>query len=402
MEQKKTVMFVEASNDMLPWFKRAREFGYRSVVCGTDDSKEMAREADAYYVASYSDRQKCIEIARKERVDGVIGGGDQSALTAAYVAKALSLPGNDPEGLERMMNKQKFRQLQKELGLKAPDFVYASELDSFLEQVQKLSFPVIVKPGQMSSSRGVKVFHSFEKNALSEHFILCKGLSYNEVVCAEQYLEIPDGVDYEFVPFVCGERVIWAGDMLNFHSRFCREVPSGGFWPMPIPQDMRQKAENDILMILRATNFKFGEVDVESFFTPDGDFIILEINPRRCGGGMQKYIQYSSDKDYVGMLVSLSAGDPSFFDKQYETAVSTNPISVFFVYSDTERVFNDIYVAEELNPYLSEICFLKEKGSSACACRNFYDALAKAVFHFPSTDIQKKYVYRMEDLVKAI
>ena len=76
MEQKKTIMFVEASNDMLPWFRRARKFEYRCVVCGTDGTKEMAREADAFYNASYFDRQKCIDIARKERVDGVIGGGD--------------------------------------------------------------------------------------------------------------------------------------------------------------------------------------------------------------------------------------------------------------------------------------------------------------------------------------
>ncbi len=396
-------MFVEASNDMLPWFKRAREFGYRCVVCGTDKSKEMARDADAYYDMPYSDRNGCIAIAEREKVDGVIGGGDQSALTAAYVAKALLLPGNDPKGMERMMNKQEFRELQKELGLAHPEFVYASELNSFIEKVRGMTFPIIVKPGQMSSSRGVKVFNSFDHNSLAEHFIYCRGLSYNDVVCAEQYFEILERVVYEFNPFINGDKMIWSGNMIDIHSRYCPEVPSGGSWPMPILPQMRQKAENDILKVLLATNFKFGEVNVESFFTSEGDFVILEVNPRRCGGGVQKYIQYSSGKDYIGMLVSLAVGDSSFFDEQFKkTICQVNPISAFAVYSNSARVFNDIEVDEELKPYLYETYLCVDKGSTTRACQNYHDKIGTMVFHFPSTDIQKQYIYRMEDFVQVI
>lgn len=47
--ESKSLLFVEASLDLLPWFRRAKDFGYRCIVCGTDSSKEMARDADVYY-----------------------------------------------------------------------------------------------------------------------------------------------------------------------------------------------------------------------------------------------------------------------------------------------------------------------------------------------------------------
>lgn len=387
---------------MLPWFLRAREYGYRCVVCGTDGSRQMAREADAYYQMPYSDRQGCIAVAEREKVDGVMGGGDMPALTAAYVAKALSLPGNNPEGMERLINKQEFRKLQRELGLPAPDFIYASDSESFLEQISGMTFPIIVKPGQMSSSRGVRVFRTFDRDALTKQFDYCKGISNNNFVCAETYLSLPGRMSLEFNPILCGDRAIWAGDMTNIHSAFNPEVPSGTSWPMDIDAGRKEKAHSDIMRIIKASGMGLGEMDIESVFTENGDFIILEVNPRRCGGGLQEPILHASGIDHIGIQVALAVGDRSVFDEAYKKPEQIEPVSAVFVFSHKECVFNGIEISEELKPYLIRTSLFKPEGSIVGPCGNFRDAVGRLLFHFPSAEVQKRFFCNNEEYINVI
>ena len=62
------------------------------------------------------------QIAKKEKIDGVLGVWDKSVLQAAVIAKELGLPGNSPECVRQLMEKGSFRRLQKAAGVFHPDF----------------------------------------------------------------------------------------------------------------------------------------------------------------------------------------------------------------------------------------------------------------------------------------
>ena len=59
-------------------------------------------------------------IAKDEKVDGVISNSEAAMLIVAYVAEQLGLPGNSVRGIEQLVSKTEFRQLQRNAGVYAP------------------------------------------------------------------------------------------------------------------------------------------------------------------------------------------------------------------------------------------------------------------------------------------
>ena len=85
--------------------------------------------------------------------DGVLAVGDRPAAVAATVASALGLPWHSPEGASASRCKLGTRMRLARHGLPVPEFGAATtpaELEPWFERL-----PVVVKPTQLSGSRGV-------------------------------------------------------------------------------------------------------------------------------------------------------------------------------------------------------------------------------------------------------
>jgi biotin carboxylase len=96
-----------------------------------------------------------VDAARTRPLEGIVALGDQAAVLAAHVARALGLPGNPPQAAAAAASKLLTRGRLVAGGLPAPWF-FSMPLDAPIDQVaDRLAFPCVIKPLALSGSRGV-------------------------------------------------------------------------------------------------------------------------------------------------------------------------------------------------------------------------------------------------------
>jgi hypothetical protein len=88
-------------------------------------------------------------------VNAVLAVGDRPTVMAAYVSRLLGLPGNPPEAATAARDKRLTRERLKAAGLLTPAcFAVPASVESS-SLLDRLEFPVVVKPTVLSGSRGV-------------------------------------------------------------------------------------------------------------------------------------------------------------------------------------------------------------------------------------------------------
>jgi hypothetical protein len=88
-------------------------------------------------------------------VDAVLAVGDRPTVMAAYVSRLLGLPGNPPEAATAARDKRLTRERFTAAGLLTPSHFTARANVEAATLVDRLVFPVVVKPTVLSGSRGV-------------------------------------------------------------------------------------------------------------------------------------------------------------------------------------------------------------------------------------------------------
>lgn len=95
------------------------------------------------------------EFARTRPISAVVGVDDDTAVVAAYIAEALSLPHNSVASALAARNKYLMRQMLHGGGVQIPSFALFP-VDGDLKAIaRQVSYPCVVKPLFLSASRGV-------------------------------------------------------------------------------------------------------------------------------------------------------------------------------------------------------------------------------------------------------
>ena len=136
--------------------KELKERGYTVVLADYNENPVARKYADIYYMESTLDVPAIENIARKEKVDFLITAcTDQALLTVAKVSETLGLPCYiDYETALNVTNKAYMKKVFAENGVSTSKYVVMEELD--LNKIADMRYPLIVKPVDCNSSKGVK------------------------------------------------------------------------------------------------------------------------------------------------------------------------------------------------------------------------------------------------------
>ena len=122
MKQKR-LLILGANNGQIQLIKAAKEEGYYVIVCDYTDDNPGLPFVDKHYQVSYLNQEAVLSIAKKEKIDGVIGNTDPAMPMVAQIASQLGLIGNKPECIDPFISKSAFRRLQEEVGLYCPKHI---------------------------------------------------------------------------------------------------------------------------------------------------------------------------------------------------------------------------------------------------------------------------------------
>jgi formate-dependent phosphoribosylglycinamide formyltransferase (GAR transformylase) len=88
-------------------------------------------------------------------IDGILAFGDRPAVTAAYVARGLSIPYNHPAAVEACRSKLRMREVFRDAGLRGPWFRSIAVSPVAEPALLGISYPCVLKPMSLSASQGV-------------------------------------------------------------------------------------------------------------------------------------------------------------------------------------------------------------------------------------------------------
>jgi biotin carboxylase len=274
----------------------ARERGLFVIALDRDPAAPGFLYADRRAIISTEDEQGIERLAAAERVDGIIGpGNDWPVRIAARVAERMGLPHPlDPVVANRAVSKQKQRELLASEGVPQPSWHVVSELEA------GLPVPSVVKAPDRQGQKGLTLVRSEEE--LSGAIARAIEESRSGVAIVEEVVDGPEvtvnafSLRGEFHP-------------LTVTDRLTAEPPAFGValahvWPSEAGAQAAAVAESAVA----ALGIENGPTYTQLRIGPDGPQVI-EVAARLGGGHDAELAKLALGVDLNGLALQAALGE---------------------------------------------------------------------------------------------
>ena len=150
------VIVLPGGRYQVPLIRKARARGFWVVCADRDTNCAGKREADEFHVIGLNESERLLKLARAVRPRGIVTDQTDSGVSVvAWLSEKLGLPGIGPECAKLFTNKHMMRLFGREHGFATPAFQLCPDILSAQAAAQKIGFPVVLKPLDSQSSRGI-------------------------------------------------------------------------------------------------------------------------------------------------------------------------------------------------------------------------------------------------------
>lgn len=364
MSHKQSILMLGGSRQQVIAIEKAKQLGFRTVLCDYLPDNPGQYVADAFYQESTTDREKMLDIARKEGVSGVLAySSDPASPTAGYVAEALGLPTNPLSAIETMSEKHLFRSFLKEHGLPCPaaaSFNVDDDLSHVSSLVDGFNFPIVVKPTDSSGSKGVTVLNDLEN--LSSAIEHAASFSRNGILIAEEFIQrvFPHVIGGDIF-VVEGEIRFWGLMSCLRDERLGGLVPVGEFLPSGLSSRALGNVKDVLQRLVSALGVKFGELNVEVIIGENETPYMLELGSRAGGNMIPVQLSDASGIDLVAANVLCAMGeDPG--DLSWDSSTCNGAYATYVLHSSENGVYRGVVKSDAIVPHVYREVAYKESG----------------------------------------
>lgn len=356
----------------LPQIALIEELKKRGIVTVLADGNERPLAypyADRFYQTDIFDVKKVMDIALQERVDFLITCcADQVLLIVAQVSEILGLPCYlDYKTAQLVSDKQLMKQLFVEYDIPTSRYIVSDKLD--LLEIQHLKYPLIVKPVDAYSSKGVLKVKDEEE--LQGAFQNAVRMSRTGNAIIEEFCEGEEiSVDLFIADGKAHVLCVSNSEKIRDNHRF---VIFRGRFPMKGSPELFYKIKQVCQQIADAFQIQNAPMLVQ-MITDGKDVSVLEFCART--GGAMKYllIRHSCGFDVIKAVVDLTMGvKPDIVIREPENKYIVND----FIYCKP-GVFDHLEGFEEQyeKGNLSEYHCLRSKGMRMTGIASSSDRIA--------------------------
>lgn len=284
--------------------------GYKTILADMNPNCYAASFADEFQPISAMDYEGLYEYAAREHVDMVITAcADQILLAETYVCEKLGLRSYiSHETAKKISDKMYMKEIFKKNNIPSSKFVTLDTFDSNL--VSSLQFPVIVKPVDTYSARGVRKCNDMEEAERNFNNALKTNRKHKAVII-EEYKEGQE-LTVEFYVENGKAKLLCCGGKEKLKNGLFASY--GSIYPAPISEEVKQK----IIEIGQGIAEAFGLINspmLVQLITDGTDAFVLEFSPRT--GGFIKYeiVNRMSGFDPIKTIVDLHEGIVPHFEQ---------------------------------------------------------------------------------------
>jgi biotin carboxylase len=288
----------------IPLILAGQRLGYHVISSGNRADGLGHRLSDEYAPCDFSDRHAMLELARRLRIDAICSCcNDFSAITAAFVAERMGLPGHDSyETTLQLHHKDSFRAFAAANGIAAPVAVGASDVDSVLRAADRLALPLLVKPVDLSGGKGISRVE--EPSQLVAAVEAARAASRSGRVVIEEFLE---GTRHGFSALLRDGKVVFC--FADNEHYFCNPyLVSAASTPSCLPASAISSLIEQAETIARLMQLGTGVFHVQ-LILHRGEPVIVEICRRAPGDLYLTLVELATGLDYALQIVRAAIGD---------------------------------------------------------------------------------------------
>lgn len=270
--------------------KRAKELGVKTLVANwypVDDSPSK-QIADETVDVDISNIPAMLELIKEHRVDGIFVGWTDSHLPFyAEICEKAGLPCcGTKEQFDILSNdKRRFKQSCLEYGVPTiPE--YKLDINLRREDLDKIEYPVLVKPADESGSRGIR--RCDNEQELVEYYSALYNSSRSKKILCEKYIDSPNEIFIHYT--VQNGYPSLSSNFMKFKARTEDGAASSAILHMfssPYIDLYRQTTEHTVLKMIKGLGIQNGMVMFQGFIHED-KFYFYESGLRM--GGEQFYV----------------------------------------------------------------------------------------------------------------
>lgn len=337
----KKILVIGAGIGQYYLVQKAQKMGLYVIVVSPKGNYPAITIADELYECDIYDRDSIVEFARLNSISAVIS--DQNDLmmpTVAYVAEKLGLPGNTFKQVASYCDKDRFREICRQIGNPVPNYICLTTEESPIFEVP---FPWIVKPVDSQSSIGITKVKGEEevKDAINVAFEKSK----QHRVIVEQFFKGKEYVCEGFVYHGVYYNLSF-GDRIYFKN-IKSPIPCQTQFPSSLPLDVQDKIIQCEQRFTSYVKASFGIVHSEYLVNDDGDFCVVESAIR--GGGVyisSHLIPLSTGIDINTLLLKCALGESLCMEKELGGRI--NQVAAYICFTLPCGIITEIKGLEEL------------------------------------------------------
>ena len=189
-----------------------RDAGFESIMvnCNPAAVSTDFGASDKLYFEPLT-TEDVLGIYEKERPEGVIvqfGGQTPLDLAGELAAAGVAILGTSPETIDLAKDRDRFRQIMRELAIPQPDSAMAGTMEEALEYAKRIGYPLLVRPSWVRGGRGMEVIQ--DEEMLARYLNAAVEISSRRPILMDKFLDnaieaeadaVTDGTD-AFVPAV--------------------------------------------------------------------------------------------------------------------------------------------------------------------------------------------------------
>ncbi|MBA4141565.1 MAG: carbamoyl-phosphate synthase large subunit [Nitrosospira sp.] len=256
-----------------------REDGFETIMvnCNPETVSTDYDTSDRLYFEPLT-LEDVLEIVAVEKPLGVIVQyGGQTPLKLARDLEAAGVPiiGTSPDMIDCAEDRERFRKMLHQLGLKQPPNRTARNAEAALAAANEIGYPLVVRPSYVLGGRAMEIIH--EQVYLERYMREAVKVSHDSPVLLDHFLN--DAVEVDVDAICDGERVLIGGIMEHIEQAGVHSGDSACSLPpfslSPVLQDELRRQTSAMAHALKVV----GLMNVQFAIQRDTVYV-LEVNPR--------------------------------------------------------------------------------------------------------------------------